>query len=75
MKTYLVGGAVRDRLLGLPPGDRYFVVVGQTPEAMLARGFEGTSRSPYGVAHDCAAHERRLERASSLTEKTVNALS
>ena len=30
MQTYLVGGAVRDRLLGLPPGDRDFVVVGET---------------------------------------------
>ena len=38
MDTYLVGGAVRDRLLGLPEGDRDWVVVGQTPEAMLARG-------------------------------------
>ena len=37
METYLVGGAVRDRLLGLPEGDRDFVVVGATPEAMLAR--------------------------------------
>ena len=32
MQTYLVGGAVRDRLLGLPPGDRDWVVVGATPE-------------------------------------------
>ena len=36
MKTYLVGGAVRDRLLGRPQGDRDWVVVGATPEAMLA---------------------------------------
>ncbi len=34
MKTYLVGGAVRDRLLGRPQGDRDWVVVGTTPEAM-----------------------------------------
>ncbi|HVQ32849.1 MAG TPA: hypothetical protein VMS49_02800, partial [Lysobacter sp.] len=34
MKTYLVGGAVRDRLLGLPPGDRDFVVVGATQAQM-----------------------------------------
>ena len=45
MKTYLVGGAVRDRLLGLPPGDRDFVVVGETAEAMLARGGSPSSRS------------------------------
>src|SRR5690554_1419659 len=39
MKIYLVGGAVRDELLGLPVYDRDYVVVGATPEQMLARGF------------------------------------
>ena len=33
------GGAVRDALLGLPVVDRDFVVVGATPEAMIAKGF------------------------------------
>ena len=35
---YMVGGAVRDALLGLPCGDRDWVVVGSTPEDMAARG-------------------------------------
>jgi tRNA nucleotidyltransferase (CCA-adding enzyme) len=39
MKTYVVGGAVRDELLGLPVKDRDWVVVGATPEEMLAKGF------------------------------------
>ena len=39
MRTYLVGGAVRDALLGLPVKDRDWVVVGATPEHMLAQGF------------------------------------
>ncbi len=39
MKTYIVGGAVRDELLGLPVKDRDHVVVGATPEEMVARGF------------------------------------
>jgi tRNA nucleotidyltransferase (CCA-adding enzyme) len=39
METYLVGGAVRDRQLGLPVTPRDWVVVGATPEAMTARGF------------------------------------
>ncbi len=39
MKIYIVGGAVRDRLLGLPVKDRDWVVVGATPEQMLAHGF------------------------------------
>ncbi len=39
LKIYIVGGAVRDALLGLPAGDRDWVVVGTTPEIMVARGF------------------------------------
>jgi len=39
MQVYLVGGAVRDRLLGLPVIERDWVVVGVTPEQMLAQGF------------------------------------
>jgi tRNA nucleotidyltransferase (CCA-adding enzyme) len=40
MEIYLVGGAVRDRLLGLAVQDRDWVVVGATPEDMTARGFK-----------------------------------
>jgi tRNA nucleotidyltransferase (CCA-adding enzyme) len=39
MKVYRVGGAVRDELLGRPVSDRDYVVVGATPETMLAQGF------------------------------------
>ena len=39
MRTYVVGGAVRDQLLGLPVADRDYVVVGATPEEMTAQGF------------------------------------
>ncbi len=39
MKIYAVGGAVRDELLGLPVKDRDWVVVGATPQEMLAQGF------------------------------------
>lgn len=39
MKTFLVGGAVRDQLLNYPVQERDWVVVGETPEAMIARGF------------------------------------
>jgi tRNA nucleotidyltransferase (CCA-adding enzyme) len=40
MEIYLVGGAVRDKLLGLPVKDRDWVVVGATPEAMTALGYK-----------------------------------
>ena len=39
MQTYMVGGAVRDALLGLPVNDHDWVVVGATPEAMIALGY------------------------------------
>lgn len=40
MKTYIVGGAVRDRLLGLAVADRDYVVVGATPDEMVALGYQ-----------------------------------
>lgn len=40
MQTYLVGGAVRDTLLGLPTTDQDWVVVGTTPATMLDLGYE-----------------------------------
>ncbi|WP_188420014.1 multifunctional CCA addition/repair protein [Oxalicibacterium solurbis] len=39
MKTYVVGGAVRDALLGVPVQDRDYVIVGATPEQMVAQGY------------------------------------
>lgn len=42
--TYLVGGAVRDELLGGKPSEFDWVVVGATPERMLARGFNQVGR-------------------------------
>ena len=62
MKTYLVGGAVRDRLLGLPPGDRDFVVVGQTPAQMLARGFRAVGRDFPVFLHPGSNEEYALAR-------------
>jgi len=39
LQVYVVGGAVRDALLGRPPGDKDWVVVGATPQEMARRGF------------------------------------
>jgi tRNA nucleotidyltransferase (CCA-adding enzyme) len=62
MRSYLVGGAVRDRLLGLPPGDRDFVVVGETPEAMLGRGFRAVGRDFPVFLHPRSSEEYALAR-------------
>ncbi|MFP3647977.1 multifunctional CCA tRNA nucleotidyl transferase/2'3'-cyclic phosphodiesterase/2'nucleotidase/phosphatase, partial [Paraburkholderia sp. SIMBA_054] len=39
MNIYAVGGAIRDELLGVPVQDRDYVVVGATPEQMIAQGY------------------------------------
>ena len=62
MKTYLVGGAVRDKLLGLPPGDNDYVVVGSTPEAMLAQGFKPVGRDFPVFLHPHTGEEHALAR-------------
>ncbi|MET1163002.1 MAG: multifunctional CCA addition/repair protein [Pseudoxanthomonas sp.] len=62
MKTYLVGGAVRDRLLGLEPGDRDHVVVGSTPEEMLAKGFKPVGRDFPVFLHPRTGEEYALAR-------------
>ena len=62
MRTYLVGGAIRDRLLGLQAGDRDFVVVGETPEAMLAAGFKPVGRDFPVFLHPDTGEEHALAR-------------
>lgn len=65
MKVYAVGGAVRDELLGLPVTDRDYVVVGATPEDMIARGFK-----PVGKDFPVFLHpETREEYALARTER------
>ena len=62
MRSYLVGGAVRDKLLGLPAGDRDFVVVGETQEAMRARGFKPVGRDFPVFLHPQTGEEYALAR-------------
>jgi tRNA nucleotidyltransferase (CCA-adding enzyme) len=62
MRTYVVGGAVRDTLLGLPVKDRDWVVVGETPESMLARGFRPVGRDFPVFLHPETHEEYALAR-------------
>jgi len=62
VKTYLVGGAVRDALLKLPVKDRDWVVVGATPEAMLAQGFQQVGRDFPVFLHPQSREEYALAR-------------
>ncbi|MEZ3500750.1 multifunctional CCA addition/repair protein [Pantoea sp. KPR_PJ] len=62
MKTYLVGGAVRDAQLKLPVKDRDWVVVGATPDAMLAQGFQQVGRDFPVFLHPKSREEYALAR-------------
>lgn len=62
MNVYLVGGAVRDRLLGLPAGDRDWVVVGETQASMEAVGFKPVGRDFPVFLHPDTGEEHALAR-------------
>ncbi|MBU6486066.1 MAG: multifunctional CCA tRNA nucleotidyl transferase/2'3'-cyclic phosphodiesterase/2'nucleotidase/phosphatase, partial [Betaproteobacteria bacterium] len=65
MRVYRVGGSVRDELLGREAGDRDFVVVGATPEIMLAAGYTPVGRDFPVFLHP----ETRDEYALARTER------
>lgn len=61
-RTWLVGGAVRDRLLGRSGGDNDFVVVGSTPEEMTQRGFRPVGKDFPVFLHPQTHEEHALAR-------------
>jgi tRNA nucleotidyltransferase (CCA-adding enzyme) len=67
MKIYAVGGAVRDELLGLPVKDRDWVVVGATPDAMLAQGFTPVGKDFPVFLHPQTHEEYALARSERKT--------
>ena len=62
MKSYLVGGAVRDALLGLPVKDKDWVVVGATPEEMLDAGYQQVGSDFPVFLHPKSREEYALAR-------------
>src|SRR6185369_17716578 len=62
VKAYVVGGAVRDELLGLPVKDRDYVVVGATPEEMLAAGYKPVGKDFPVFLHPQTHEEYALAR-------------
>jgi tRNA nucleotidyltransferase (CCA-adding enzyme) len=67
MKTYVVGGAVRDALLKRPVNDRDWVVVGATPEQMLAQGFNPVGKDFPVFLHPSTHEEYALARTERKT--------
>jgi tRNA nucleotidyltransferase (CCA-adding enzyme) len=69
MKVYMVGGAVRDRLLGLPVQDRDWVVTGATPEAMIAGGYTPVGKDFPVFLHPQTHEEYALARTERKTAR------
>jgi tRNA nucleotidyltransferase (CCA-adding enzyme) len=69
MQTYIVGGAVRDELLGFAVKDKDYVVVGSTPEAMLAAGFKPVGKDFPVFLHPDTHDEYALARTERKTAK------
>jgi len=68
-KIYCVGGAVRDRLLGLTVQDRDWVVVGSTPEEMVSRGFQPVGKDFPVFLHPQTHEEYALARTERKTAR------
>lgn len=69
MKTYCVGGAVRDELLGFPVKDKDFVVVGATPQAMLDAGYRPVGKDFPVFLHPRTQDEYALARTERKTSR------
>ena len=67
MKTYLVGGAVRDALMGLPVQDRDWLVVGATPQALIDQGYLPVGRDFPVFLHPKTKEEYALARTERKT--------
>ena len=67
MKVYAVGGSVRDQLLGLPVQDHDFVVVGSTPEEMIAAGYRPVGADFPVFLHPTSQQEYALARTERKT--------
>ena len=66
-RIYCVGGAVRDQLMGLPVQDRDWVVVGSTPEAMAAQGYQPVGKDFPVFLHPQTHEEYALARTERKT--------
>jgi len=69
MKIYLVGGAVRDKILGIPVKDRDYLVVGSTPEEMIELGYKPIGKNFPVFLHPKTNEEYALARTEKKTGK------
>ena len=75
MQIYLVGGAVRDALMGLTDSDRDWVVVGATPEALVAQGYQPVGKDFPVFLHPRTHEEYALARTERKTARGYHGFS
>ena len=75
MQKYLVGGAVRDELLGLPVSERDWVVVGARPEQLLELGYRPIGRDFPVFLHPETQEEYALARTERKTGRGYHGFS
>lgn len=75
MKTYLVGGAVRDKLLSITVKDQDWVITGATPEQMQAKGFQAVGADFPVFLHPETKEEYALARTERKTGQGYNGFS
>ena len=71
MKVYLVGGAVRDSILGVEASDNDWVVVGSSPEEMIANGFKPIGKDFPVFLHPETNEEYALARTERKSGNTL----
>jgi len=72
MKSFLVGGYVRDKLLGFTPVDRDWVVVGETPQSMLSQGYQLVGKNFPVFLHPVTNESYALARTDRNQAVNVN---
>lgn len=72
VQIFLVGGAVRDQLLGIPSHDKDWVVVGGSPESMLEQGFRSVGQDFPVFLHAKTQEEYALARTERKTGQGYN---
>ena len=71
MKAYLVGGAVRDKLLGIEPKERDFVVIGSSIDEMIKENFTKVGRTFPVFLHPRTKEEYALARTEKIGRARV----
>ena len=71
MQAYVVGGAVRDALLGRAEGDRDWVVVGATPDQLIARGYIPVGRDFPVFLHPQTTRNTRSRAPSARRRRAI----